>query len=292
LSRRSDARRVARPRAAAREARVAAHVLTLAVPFAVPFAVSLAVALVSPLGARRAVAQDPTRRDSVRAPVRADSAARDTLRPVVLDTVPRRLGVFELLNLDRLRLISLGGSLGMAWPAEARGAQLYAIQTDYGEIARGVRAVFVASYWGTYYTDATVRGLERAVHGVVRDPSGDDTVRVGRVRLTNVSVGPEARWRPGLTKLLGGPRSVVRPWVGGGIAIHFLDAEGAAINGTFVESALDAVTAGVNLALGTDVFLLPNFLVTMQARYDLFSGARHPSVRAGVSYAFESAGAR
>lgn len=268
------------PRVARRPARRARRALT---------AVAAGAAFGGGIGA--AGAQPPVRADTV---VRDTTAARDTAAvreatAAARDTVVRRAGFMELLSLDRLRLVSVGATMGQAWPAQARPAQLYSVHSDYGEIARGVRLVFLASYWGTYYTDAVVRDLERAL-----DAAGGGTapVRLGRIRLSNVSLGAEARWRLGRSRRVASPRTAVRPWVGGGLAFHFLDAEGAAIEATFVEGALDAVTAGLAGAVGADIFLLPNLSLTMQARYDLFGGARHGSLRAGASYAFEPAGAR
>jgi opacity protein-like surface antigen len=193
----------------------------------------------------------------------------------------RRASIFELLNLDRLQLTSLGASAGGVRPADVVPTQLYSVQADYGEIADRVRIVFVATYWGSQYTSRSIRDFEEALGSVVRDPAGDDTIRVGTMRVQDLSLGVDVRW-------LRWGSGIVRPFVGGGLSTHLVNAEGSAVSGTFVERSLDNIAAGVAALGGVDVALLPNLTLEMQARYDLFSGVRHGSVRAGASYVFDA----
>jgi hypothetical protein len=223
--------------------------------------------------AARAGVSDSTVRDSV---VAEQLAAADTLR---------RPTVFDLLQLDRLRLVALGATVGGAWPSQTEATQLYSLHADYGEIARGVRVVFTASYWGSRYNGGAVRGYEQAIRDAVIDPAADDTVRLGRMSVSDVAIGVEARWSPFRRRLLG--RSL-RPFVGAGLAAHAINVEGKALGNSFVEGALDQIAAAVNGAAGLDVAVLPNFQLTMLARYDLFSGVRHATARAGFSYLFDA----
>ena len=55
---------------------------------------------------------------------------------------------------------------------------------------------------------------------------------------------------------------------------------------------LDQITAGVVGSAGVDVVILPNLLLTMLARYDLFSGVRHATARAGFSYVLDAGALR
>jgi hypothetical protein len=209
-----------------------------------------------------------------------EAAAQDTTVVTPPPTTARRASIFDLLNLDRLQLTSLGASMGAVRPANVVPTQLYSVQADYGEIADRVRIVFVASYWGSQYTRRSIRGLESALQEVVSDPAGDDTIRVGTVRVQDLSLGADVRW-------LRWGSSFARPFVGGGLTAHLVNAEGRPVSGTFVESSLDNIAAGVAAFAGIDVALLPNLTLEMQARYDLFSGVRHASVRAGASYVFD-----
>jgi hypothetical protein len=75
--------------------------------------------------------------------------------------------------------------------------------------------------------------------------------------------------------------------VGGGIAAHIINAEGRFIAGTLMERALDDIATGMIVLAGMDVLVLPRFALGAQARYDLVSGARFPSLRLGATYIFD-----
>jgi outer membrane protein W len=81
-------------------------------------------------------------------------------------------------------------------------------------------------------------------------------------------------------------RGWLRPYLGGGIAAHVVNAEGRAISGTFVERALDNITAGVLGTAGVDAVVFQHVSLGMQARYDLLSGTRFGSLRLVGSYIF------
>lgn len=247
--------------------------------------------------ARVAAAQTPTvpvPRDTVR-PAPSDSAVRDSVVSRLLDqdsasTV--RPAAFSLLGLDRLRLRSLGATVGIVRPGQAVSTRIYSVHADYGEVWHGVRLVFASSYWATRYRDDAVARFAEAVRDVVRDPSRDDSVQIGHVRLSDLSVAADARWQPGVSARPSALARGVRPWVGGGLAAHFINVEGAPVSGTFLERALDSAAIGLTTALGLDLTPIPNFQLTMQGRYDFLSTVRYASVRGGASFIFGPAGAR
>jgi hypothetical protein len=256
------------------------------------------------LCAHGAVAQNPTPtspppsrppRDTVRGPSRdtlpaaaSDSATRDSVvtRILAQDSAGTvRPAAFSLLGLDRLRLRTVGVSLGSAWPGQALPTRLYSLHADYGEIYPGVRVIFVSSYWATRYTDAEVAQLARAVEQAV-EPTRTDTVQLGRIHVSDLSAGTDVRWEPGLARRAHQLLRIVRPWVGGGVAVHFVNVEGPPVSGTFVERALDAASIGLGGALGLDLSPLPNVQLTAQARYDFVGTVRYGSLRAGASFVF------
>jgi len=254
------------------------------------------------LGACCAAAQTPAARDSAargaagradtaRRPV-IDSTARDSIVADQLLAVRRRErpSMFERLRVDRLRLTELGLSAGLAFPDQVRGAPLYAVHADYGEIVPDFRVVVGATYWTSRYTDAAVAGFAEAL-GRVAGRAPGDSVAVGPVRSSDVALNAEARWRPGV---LGKRRAAerVRPWVGLGAGAHFINVQNPALDGTFVARALDGVAFGPTAALGVDLLPLRTVQLTAEARYDLFNGARYGSIRAGGSYVFEPRRAR
>ena len=189
--------------------------------------------------------------------------------------------LFERLNLDRLQFSGIGVAGGMVAPSQVKSTRVYAIQADYGEIVPRWRVVFSTTYWGSEYKDEVMRTFSDSLSNVIIDPSGDDTVDVGRITVSDIALGAEVRWTPL-------QQSFLRPYIGGGLATHVINAEGPAINGTFVERALDYITFGVAGVAGIELNLLRNFAVGAQARYDFLSGVRFPSIRASATYHFDA----
>ncbi|GAC1651057.1 MAG: hypothetical protein NVS4B3_10940 [Gemmatimonadaceae bacterium] len=189
---------------------------------------------------------------------------------------------FERLGLDRLRLTSLGAGAGMVKPVQVVGTQAYSLFADYGEIIPHWRVVFTATYWGSRFTDATVRAFADSLQkNALIDTSGRARVDPGRVSISDIALGADMRWSPPWPPAF-------RPYVGGGLTAHVLNAEGKLINGTFVERALDSIAAGFSALTGVQTAIGRHIIVDVQARYDLVSGIRYGSARAGLSYLFDA----
>jgi hypothetical protein len=159
-------------------------------------------------------------------------------------------------------------------------APTYSLVTDYGEISPNYRVVFTATYWGSEFDKRSVRAFADSLKHVVIDPSGDDSVRFGGIKVSDISLASDLR------RTFGG-HSWLRPYVGGGIAMHVLNADGPLIDGTFVERAIDNLTFGFAGVAGLDVRFFGHLAVGAQARYDLMSLARFASVRVGGTYYFD-----
>ena len=228
-----------------------------------------------------------TRSDGERQPWRASGARRARAAVALLVilglTAPAAAAQDALLarlGLDSLRLSGLGASYGVVKASQIVETQTVGVQADYGEVWPHWRIVFGVSYWGSRYTDATVRRFADSLLAAVDDPTGDATVDLGRVRASAIALTAEGHWSP----RRGRPR--LRPYIGGGFGAYAMNAEGRAISGTFLEDALDNVSAGVAAMGGADLFLAPNLSLGMQARYDLLSGGRFATLRASLSYIF------
>ena len=224
---------------------------------------------------------DSPRRDGRQAA--ADSAARDSTIARQLRETARTRAVTRLGPLvDRLRLTAVGASGGSAWPRRVSPSSLMAVQADYGSLVPGFDLVFTVSYWQSTYSEGARRGFANALAQF----AGAE-VPLPAIRSSVFTFGVDGRWRPALLTGIRGPASRIRPFASGGLAVHFPNAEGAPITGTFVEQQLDGVALGLAGGVGTDLVLLPNFQLTMLARYDVFNGAHFASLRAGASYLFE-----
>jgi hypothetical protein len=76
----------------------------------------------------------------------------------------------------------------------------------------------------------------------------------------------------------------VTAYLGTGVSIHVRNGSGSAINGTFVEDALDVITAGLNGTMGFEFNLASAWRFTVDGRGVLSSGLRTVSLRTGIMY--------
>jgi hypothetical protein len=187
--------------------------------------------------------------------------------------------LFERLNLDRLRLTALGASAGPVQPKRVKATQSYSVHADYGEITRPWQVVFLVTYWESEFRQREVDRLAEQIRSATIDPSRDDTVDVGRVTVSDIALETDLRWSPLRA-------AVLRPYLGGAFGAHVINAENKFISGTFVESALDNIAAGVTGLVGVDTAPLRGLSLMVQARYSLLSNMRFLTLRAGGSYYF------
>jgi hypothetical protein len=192
-------------------------------------------------------------------------------------------GLFERLNLDRLKLTALGGSYGAIQPSQMEATQAYSLHADYGEIAPRWRVVFTVTYWGSHYRDNIVQSFADSLGVSIDDPEGNAAVISSGVAVSDIAVGGDVRWMS--------PMRFVRfkPYLGGNVSVHVLNAEGKLINGTFMEQALDNIATGIAGVAGMDIVVFSHLSVGAQARYDLLSGIRYSSLRLAGTYLFDRA---
>jgi hypothetical protein len=186
--------------------------------------------------------------------------------------------VLERLNLDRLQLAALGVGSGVVRPAQLVTTNVFELHSDYGPIAERWHVVFTATYWESHYQSHVVAEFARQIERSTTPPS---TVVPSEVSVSDIALGAEGRWKPR-------PTSFFRPYLGLGLAAHVINTEGALIDGTFVENALDYITAGVSGSTGIDVQLFEHLTIGAQARYDLLSGLRFGSARLTATYVFDA----
>jgi hypothetical protein len=182
-------------------------------------------------------------------------------------------------NLDKLEIVSLGASMGRILVSQAEPTTLYAVQADYGEVAPGWHVVFGTSYWESRFRDGVVQAFVDSLQKSVADPTGTAKVVASRVTLYDVTFGTELRYTPVYS-------GEIKPFIGAGMAAHVINAEGKLIKGTFVERALDDISAGLFLTGGISFKLLKHIGVEGSIRGDLLSGFRSSQARVGGTYYF------
>jgi hypothetical protein len=185
-------------------------------------------------------------------------------------------GVLNQFSYDNLRLSGIQGDLGLLGASELTGTTIGGVRVDYGRIAPKVRLLLGVSYFRSQFDQQTRRRFEQHLDSIV-NPSTHDSINLGRITLSDMIgdvdfqlVFPQG---PGVTVYLGT-----------GVSIHVRNGNGPAINGTFVEDALDVITAGVNGTMGVEVNLSPAWRFTVDGRGVLSSGLRTVSLRTGIMY--------
>ncbi len=187
----------------------------------------------------------------------------------------------ERLGIDKLRFTALGAQVGRVNPHGIESTPAYSLQVDYGEIAPNWRVVFNATYWDSRFRDRNVRAYADSLRNAISDPTGDAVVVLGDITVSDIALGADLR-RTFLNTAL------IRPYLGGGLATHIVNADGRLIDGTFVERATDVIAVGVSGIAGTSIRVLPHVALDAQARYDFLSLARYGSIRVGANYYFDN----
>ena len=190
-----------------------------------------------------------------------------------------RLSAQNVLNqfsYDNLRLSGIQFDLGVLGATELTGASVGGIRVDYGRIAPKVRLLLGVSYFHSQFDNQARDRFERRLDSIV-NPSTPDNINLGRIALSDLIadidfqlVFPQGR---GITAYLGT-----------GVSIHARNGSGAAVNGTFVEDALDVITAGLNGTLGFEFDLSRAWRFTVDGRGVLSSGLKTVSLRTGIMY--------
>jgi predicted dehydrogenase len=186
-------------------------------------------------------------------------------------------GVLNEFSYDNIRLSGIQVDLGVLGASQLMGTTVGGVRLDFGRIAPRVRLLLGLSYFKSDFDQESRTKFEQAIDSIVVDPSGDDTISVGKIALGDIVgdidfqyVFPQGR---GITA-----------YVGTGLSIHLRNGSGPAINGTFVEDALDVVTAGLNGTIGFDFNLIRAVRFTVEGRGVLSSGLQTASLRTGLMF--------
>jgi hypothetical protein len=185
-------------------------------------------------------------------------------------------GVLNQFSYDNLRLSGIQLDAGLLGASDLTGATVGGLRVDYGRIAPKVRLLLGLSYFHSRFDQQAINRFERRLDSIV-NPSAPDSINLGRISLSDIIgdidfqfVFPQGHG--------------VTAYLGTGISIHARNGSGAAINGTFMEDALDVITAGLNGTMGFEFNLSHAWRFTVDGRGVLSSGLRSVSLRTGIMY--------
>src|SRR2546422_543334 len=209
------------------------------------------------------------------------AVGRRLLLPVMLLSAcpPVRLsaqGFLSQFSYDNLKPSALQLDLGPVGGNNIRGTLTGGLRLDYGFIAPHVRVLLGVSYYKADFSSAARARFEQRLKSVVIDPSADDTIRLGRITWSDVTGDVDLQY------VLPQGRAVIT-YLGIGLGAHIRHGSGPAINGTFVQDALNSITAGLNGTIGAEVGA-NRWRFTLEARGVLSSGVSTASLRSGVMY--------
>ena len=191
-------------------------------------------------------------------------------------------GALNQFSYDNLRFSAIQLDVGVLGASQLTGALVGGVRVDFGRIAPNVRVLFGLSYFRSQFDQNSRTRFEQRLRSIVIDPSGDDTIRVGRIFWSDVigDVDFQFAFPQGKT---------ATAYFGAGVSLQMLNGSGQAINGTFVEDALDDITAGLNVTLGGEFNLGPAWRFTLDGRGMVSSGLNTVSVRTGLMYRLRAA---
>lgn len=155
----------------------------------------------------------------------------------------------ELADFDyeNLSFRGFGLEVGHLWGSRIEDTNTIGLRLDLGYLGPGVRITPHFTYWSSELKRSEVAELEGSVERLIQSQTGEGAdVDLGTVDWSDRSLGLDAHavWSvPG--NLL--------TFAGLGAAVHFLNGDGEAISGTFVEDLLDSAKAGLNVHLGLEI---------------------------------------
>ena len=186
-------------------------------------------------------------------------------------------GVLNQFSYDSLHLWGIQADLGVLGASRLRGTVVGGIRLDYGRIAPRIRVLLGLSYFKGEFDRNATNQLAQRLRAIVNDPDSNFTIDVGRIMWSDLTTDVDLQYvlPQGHT---------VTAYLGAGLSLHFMNGSGKAINGTFVEDALDGVSAGLNGTMGFEIATSPTWRFTVEARGVLSTQLSTGSLRGGIMY--------
>jgi len=186
-------------------------------------------------------------------------------------------GVLNQFSYDNLRFSGIQVDAGPLGSSELTGAIAAGLRIDYGMIAPHVRVLLGLSYFRSQFDNQARARFEERLATLVNDPDSNFTIDIERIFWSDIIADIDLQYQipqgPGITT-----------YIGLGASAHLRNGSGTAIKGTFVEDALDEVTAGFNATIGAEFALSKSWRFTLDARGVVSSGLSTVSLRSGFMY--------
>ncbi len=182
-------------------------------------------------------------------------------------------GFLERFSYEGLRLSGIGVDVGAVASDRLATEVSASLRIDYGFIAPRIRTLIGVSYFRSRFDEDEIAEFEDRLRDIVVT-SAPFSIDVGTITWTNVTLDLDLQY------LLAAGHRII-PYIGLGIGVHVRDAKGEAIEGTFIEDALQTVAAALNVSTGFEVVLLRHLRFTAEFRGIVSSGLMSATARGG-----------
>ncbi|HKC40550.1 MAG TPA: hypothetical protein VKC15_13485, partial [Gemmatimonadales bacterium] len=157
-------------------------------------------------------------------------------------------GVLNQFSYDNLRFSGIQIDAGPLGSSELTGTVAAGLRIDYGMIAPHVRVLLGLSYFRSEFDSQARARFEERLATLVNDPDSNFTIDIGRIFWSDIVADVDLQYQ------IPQGRGIMT-YIGLGASAHLRNGSGTAIKGTFVEDALDEVTAGFNATIGMEFAL-------------------------------------
>ena len=153
--------------------------------------------------------------------------------------------ILEQFSSENLVASAVGIDVGVLAGTDIRGTRTAGLRVDFGRVAPSIRVLVGASYFQADLSGAALQRFAQRVKTVVIDPLGEDSIDLGRITWSDLTGDLDLQY-------VMPQGQAVTAYMGLGLSVHVRHGSGPAINGTFVQDALNAITAGLNGTLGAE----------------------------------------
>ena len=185
----------------------------------------------------------------------------------------------EDYDYENLAFRGLGVGAGYLWSDRVEETRIYSVRLDLGYVGPGLRIIPSISYWSSRFT---IEELDRLATRINQQSglffNGSD---LAPLEWSDISLDLDAHfvWNTPLRVLT---------YLGAGVGLHALNGNGRAIDDTFVEDLLDAITAGAAAIAGFEFEPINRLRLFAEGRYTALNSIQYMTARGGLQFMFPS----
>lgn len=199
-----------------------------------------------------------------------------TLTATAAEAQPR----LEDYDYENLRLRGAGVEVFVIAPNDLDATIGIGGRIDLGFLGPNVRLMPRFAYWSSELTDTEIQLLEERIRTLVETQNPDAAplaLELGSVDRSALIFGGDVHWLPLVEE-------TVRPYLGLGAEMYILNGSGDDIADTFIEDALDQITAGGSAVFGVEVDVGTNLTAYGDLRGTLVADVGGIAFTVGAGY--------